>query len=337
MKKFYFLGVAVVMMTTIVSCRPYDRPEYVDIGTNDTAFAIKLEQKQTENAVVGEDMWKKNLVNAKRIEIPHRWNKTGRANWKGKWIPTIKVVKVSRSPVSVLWDENSANKQIKAESKESIGFTVPITLTATIADDDAAIKFLNKWGSDKTLEDAVNTTLNAFIQDSMNKKLSALGLEEDKKQKSAIITAVGEELKAYALENGITITQFGGTSGFVYDKKEIQEAIDKQAIAQAEGKRLQEEQENQKIINATNAITAKNQNDIDLKNAETARKIAEEKAATATTLARLQEIENSKTIADAQAEAIKAGATRQWPSTLIVTPEFANVLGLDSIKSGSGN
>src|SRR5574344_2032718 len=306
MKKFYFLGVAVVIMTAIVSCRPYDRPEYVDIGTNDTAFAIKLEQKQTENAVVGEDMWKKNLVNAKRIEIPHRWNKTGRANWKGKWIPTIKVVKVSRSPVSVLWDENSANKQIKEESKESIGFTV-------------------------------NTTLNAFIQDSMNKKLSALGLEEDKKQKSAIITAVGEELKAYALENGITITQFGGTSGFVYDKKEIQEAIDKQAIAQAEGKRLQEEQENQKIINATNAITAKNQNDIDLKNAETARKIAEEKAATATTLARLQEIENSKTIADAQAEAIKAGATRQWPSTLIVTPEFANVLGLDSIKSGSGN
>src|SRR5574344_1161775 len=234
MKKFYFLGVAVVMMAAIVSCRPYDKPEYINVGTNDTAFAIPLEQKQKGNAVVGEEMWKKNLVNAKRIEIPHRWNKTGRANWDGKWIPTIEVVKVSRSPVSVLWDENSADKQIKAESKESIGFTVPITLTATIADDNAAIKFLNIWGSNTTLENAVNTTLNAFIQESMNKKLSALGLEEDKKQKSAIITAVGEELKAYALENGITITQFAGTSGFVYDKKEIQEAIDKQAIVNSD-------------------------------------------------------------------------------------------------------
>lgn len=335
MKKWSFIVFAMLVASLLVSCKPYDTPEYVEVGSNDTAFAVPLEQKQTDNAIVGEEMWKKNLVNAKRINIPHRWDRTGRLSTEGHWIPTIKVIVVSRTPVSVLWDEKSGNSQIKVESKESIGFTVPVTLTATISDDMNAIKFLNKWGSDKTLKDAVETKLNAFIQDSMNKKFSALTLEDGKMKKSEIITTVGDELKAYAAEDGITITQFGGTSGFIYDKSEIQDAIDKQAIAQAEGKRLMEEQENQNIANKTAKLAAENQNLIDIKNAETARKIADEKAATASTLAKLQEIDNSKIIAEAQAEAIKAGATRPWPATLIVTPEFANTLGLKDITNSS--
>src|SRR5574344_850053 len=335
MKKWSFIVFAMLVAMLVVSCKPYDTPEYVEVGSNDTAFAVPLEQKQTDNAIVGEEMWKKNLVNAKRINIPHRWDRTGRLSTEGHWIPTIKVIVVSRTPVSVLWDEKSGSSQIKVESKESIGFTVPVTLTATISDDMNAIKFLNKWGSDKTLKDAVETKLNAFIQDSMNKKFSALTLEDGKMKKPEIITTVGDELKAYAAEDGITITQFGGTSGFIYDKSEIQDAIDKQAIAQAEGKRLMEEQENQNIANKTAKLAAENQNLIDIKNAETARKIADEKAATASTLAKLQEIDNSKIIAEAQAEAIKAGATRPWPTTLIVTPEFANTLGLKDITNSS--
>ena len=40
---FYFL--AVVFALVLVACKPYDKPEFVEIGSNETAFVVPMTGK----------------------------------------------------------------------------------------------------------------------------------------------------------------------------------------------------------------------------------------------------------------------------------------------------
>lgn len=86
MKKFSFAVVLLfAMMVMFTGCvRPYDKPEYVEIGPNETAFVIPM---FTDDGVKTEDQvhlnenvefYQKNMVSSKLIQIPHKWIKTGR-------------------------------------------------------------------------------------------------------------------------------------------------------------------------------------------------------------------------------------------------------------------
>lgn len=315
MKKVLFIS---LVLFAFVSCsrQPYDVPEFVEIGTNETAFIVPLTGNTSDQTqLMSEDYLRKNMVASKRVQIPHEWVKTGRKANQGEWKDTIAVIKVDRTPVSVTWSVEPKNTRVGVESKESIGFTVPISLTAMIYEEDAP-KFLNKYTS-SSLSTVVNTDVNAFIRTEASARFGVLTLEQCKDQKKVIFDAIFAETKTFFKQYGITISQGGLTDGFIYDNAEIQKAIDEQAKLQAEGKALVEKENN-----------AKKNRDIDLKNAQNEAAIAATKASSVGSLKALQEVENSRILAEAQAEAIKLAAKDLKLPDVVPEGVFYN-LGLD--------
>ena len=65
---FIMLAVMSVMCTSCMFIRPYDKPEYVQIDTNETAFVIDLFAEGEENTQVtltSEEYYEKHLLNEK--------------------------------------------------------------------------------------------------------------------------------------------------------------------------------------------------------------------------------------------------------------------------------
>ena len=107
MKKLFSVLMMAVTLLAITGCswqRPYNTPEYVDVDTSETAFLLPLEGTTTNQArFESEEYLKANMVAAKRVQIPKRWEQTGREYFglpNGKWIPTMRVVKVNRTPIT---------------------------------------------------------------------------------------------------------------------------------------------------------------------------------------------------------------------------------------------
>src|SRR3954464_12670843 len=75
--------------------KPYDRPEYVEIDTSESAFLIPLEGDTTNQAAFQSVQFlEQKKVAAKRIQITHRWNATGYWFTSGEWIGQVRLVKV---------------------------------------------------------------------------------------------------------------------------------------------------------------------------------------------------------------------------------------------------
>ena len=91
--------VALVLLPMLLSgcMKAYDKPEYVEIDTSETGFLIPLEGDGTQQAKFqSEDYLKQRKVAAKRVQILHRWSQEGRISNDGRWIPTVRLVKVNR-------------------------------------------------------------------------------------------------------------------------------------------------------------------------------------------------------------------------------------------------
>ena len=88
MKKFFVLLLAVMAMsfmcTSCLFIRPYDKPEYVSIGTNETAFLINQLGTDNDQAKINANQDYK-TVNSKLTRINHHWVKTGRMPGTGKY------------------------------------------------------------------------------------------------------------------------------------------------------------------------------------------------------------------------------------------------------------
>lgn len=324
MKKFISV-LAVLAIFLVVSCvrQPYNVPKFVDIPTNGTAFIVPLNaDTSAQSKFMSEEYLAQNKVATKRVQIPQEWVKTGRQANKGFYQPTISLIIVDRTPVSVTWtsSKNGGNDATKigVESSESIGFTVPISLTAMIAEDDVP-KFLNKYTPNMSLEKVVNTDVNAYIRTQASAKFGKLTVEQCKAQKADVLNSVFTSAKDFFAKFGITISQFGMTDGFLYDNENIQLSIDRQAQLQADGKALEEKAKNE----------AK-QRSIDLANAQNEANIAATKASSVNALKAIQEVENSKIIAQAQADAIVEFAKNAKLPDVIPEGVFYN-LGLDKL------
>ena len=115
MLKYMMMLCGVVLIGMSTGCiRPYDVPEYADVKTSETAFAFKLEGDSNKQAKFDSaEKLAANKVAAKRIQITHRWNQTGRFSNDGAWIPEMAVIKVERSPVTTQWESSGdpKNKQ----------------------------------------------------------------------------------------------------------------------------------------------------------------------------------------------------------------------------------
>ena len=127
-----FMFVATVLAMT--SCKPYQEKIYVEVEPNETAFVIPLEEntKANQTKLKSESYLEEKKVVAKRIYTPTQWHQTGRAWFSGNYIPTVRVIKVNRAPITREWTaangtgtKGNKKEDIEVESKDTI-HQVPI-------------------------------------------------------------------------------------------------------------------------------------------------------------------------------------------------------------------
>jgi hypothetical protein len=267
-------GPVIVALTALVftsGCiKPYDRPEYVEIDTSETGFLIPLEGDNTQQArFQSEEYLVQRKVAAKRVQITHRWSQEGRMAGDGHWIPTVRLVKVNRSPVTREWlspdtPDASGNlrptendKAIWIESADSVGFSMGFTCTAFISEDDAA-KFLY-WYPTGSLADVMDHEVRARIQEVAAEVAAKYTLDVLRSKKQEISDAVKRDLTNFFAARGITITTVGMFGGMTYENPAIQKAIDDTFIAQqlkvvAQAKFEAQQRENERIELEADAV-----------------------------------------------------------------------------------
>lgn len=246
-KKLGLASVFLLTSITLAGCiKPYDKPSFVEIEPNQTAFVIPLEGDTTEQGQFQSQAFLESAqVATKRIQIPHRWVQLKRWEWQGEWKDTVRVIVVDRYPATRQWADNEA---FVGESKDSIKFNQGLSATAQILEEDAAA-FLYQYAG-RELEEVMNKEIRSKIGSVLLEQYSKKTIEEIRGDKSAVIKAVREEVEPYFKERGITLSNIGYIGDLKYLDPAIQQAINKKFNAE-------EEQKAQSIINDTEVAKAK--------------------------------------------------------------------------------
>ena len=268
MKRLLLAVLLVSMVLSVASCRkPYDVPEYAEIKNNETAFVIPLEGEiSKQGKFKSSEYLQSKQVATKRIRVPHRFSQTGRRGWNGEWIPTIKVLRVDRAPVTRQWTADTitgtskADEAIWVESKDSVTFSIGFSTTAYIEEENSAL-FLYKYTS-SNLAQVMDTEIRARIQATGAEKCGEYDLDELRGKKSEVIKAVRADAIPFFAERGITITTIGMFGGFTYKNPDIQTAIDEVFRSQqledvAEAKRKAALKDKQTILIVAEAEAAR--------------------------------------------------------------------------------
>jgi hypothetical protein len=356
MKKFFVLLFATLAMsfmcTSCLFIKPYDKPEYVQIDTNETAFVIDLfadNEEQAQATLTSEDYYNKHLLNEKLVQIPHKWVKRGRLPATGNYIAKHKVVAVSNSPITGTWDD-----EIKVETKGSQGFTVPMKYAIRVTPQDSG-RFLSKFPANIPVPDQPSKMLSSPEKVADNQFRNVVAAELSKEfhkyeykdvlpNRDEIVSAAIERIQLWADEFGITIDNLAVWNGLIPDDATLQNSMDEQAklAAQVETEKKRFDAEKQK-----------KENEIELQKMEKLRIEAEtenEKAKARQTVAtqqilqqtsnfeldrkkKEQEIENLRLRGVAEADAIKirAQALNNVELPKVITSNDLKVLGIDSL------
>lgn len=278
LRKFFGAATPVIVATTALlftsGCiKSYDKPEYVEIDTSETGFLIPLEGDGTQQAKFqSEDYLKQRKVAAKRVQITHRWSQEGRFTSNGRWISTVRLVKVNRSPITREWMSSATtnvegnrrpthnDQAIWIESGDSVGFSMGFTCTSYISEDEAS-KFLY-WYPSGSLHDVMDREVRARIQQVAAEVAAKYPLDVLRSKKQEISDAVKTDLTNFFATRGITITTVGMFGGMTYENPGIQKSIDDTFIAQqlkvvSEAKFEAQKKENERIELEANAIAEK--------------------------------------------------------------------------------
>lgn len=359
MKKSLFGLFAIIAMcfmsTSCLFIKPYDKPEYVSIGTNETAFLIdQFADDKSENGQVkvnGDADYR--FVNSKLVKIGHKWVKTGRMPGTGKYIAAEIVIAVSNSPVTGTWTHD-----IKVETRGSQGFTVPMKYGIRVKPENSE-KFLRNFPANlqvkdengKLLSKKMTSVENVADVQFKNQVAAELSKEFHKYEykdvlpnRDVIVEAAVARVIEWANELGITIDNLAVFEGLIPDDTTLQDAMDEQAklAAQVETEKQRQNAEKQKKQNEIELLALEKQRiKAETENAKAeARKTVETQQILAQTsnieLARKQreqEIANLKLRGEAEAEAIKirAKALENVSLPKVITSNDLKVLGLDSL------
>ena len=251
MKNMIWFCLGCVVLT---GCGPYKEEQYDQIGPHETAFLIPLEGDATEQGKMQSiEALDEAKVMAKRIYLPMRKRKLGRGYFNFEWVPTLKVVKVDRTPVTREWTAeattgtSSTNQAIEVESKDSINFGVGTTITCHIEESDTA-RFLYYY-SGKPLSEIVDSNVRGFCQQKLAAGFGVLDLTECKQEKSRIFDELAQEARTFFEDKGVTIDFLGGVKGLQYQNPEIQAAIDKKFINEMDVQTAEQELAEQEVRN----------------------------------------------------------------------------------------
>lgn len=315
MRKLSFLALLIAVVLSFTGCiRPYDKPEYVEIGPNETAFVIPMftdENVKTEDQVhlnEGVEFYQKNMVSSKLIQIPHKWIKTGRFANSGYYKETVRVITVDLTPHSGNWLQNDSNA-IKVETAASQGITIPMSYTIRIKPEDAAL-YLSYYKA-VDFQSVIDVQINRFFAQEAGKAFHTVEYKDVSKQRDIILQEAVEKTKAHFATQGITVDQLAIVDGLVYDDASLQTNIDDQAKIQA-----------QIVLEEQKSVLIAKQRANEIAEANKEADVARAKASTLDIELKRkkgeQEIENTKIIAQAQAEAIKQGKYAPVPNTVVV-------------------
>jgi hypothetical protein len=156
----------------------------------------------------------------------------------GEWIPNVRVIKVSRTPITREWvaeaNRGTANRDqaIWAESSDSVGFSTGFSCTAMITEEDTAL-FLYSY-SGQSLKDMMDSEIRARVQSRTAEFAGLYTMDLLRDKKGEMIKAIREDVIPFFAKRGITITTIGQFGGFTYENPKIQESIDNVFIAQQE-------------------------------------------------------------------------------------------------------
>lgn len=240
MKQYHILKfvAAALAASFLTGClKTYDVPEYVEVKSNETAYVIPLEDGVSAGEKFdSEGYLDSKKVALKRIQIPHRWNQTGRFSSDGEWIDTVRVITVDRSPVTRQWDNgaerkpNDKDNAIWLESADSIGFSTGFSVTAYVREQDTS-RFLYSYKA-TSLAQVLDTELRARIQSVASDVAARYKMDELREKKNELIDRVRADVVPFFAEKGITITTIGQFGGLRYENEKIQLAIDDTFVAQ---------------------------------------------------------------------------------------------------------
>lgn len=233
------LPIILVASITMSGCGlwvPYNKPKFVEIKPNQTAFVIPLEGKTGEQGQFQSlEYLEENQVAAKRIQIPRTWYRTGKLWGTGEYKDDVRVVVVDRFPETREWlsdpkrGTSKKSEGFVGESKDSIKFLVGMSATASIEEPDTA-KFLYKY-SGKTLKQVMDFEIRNKIGTTLLEKYGSMTMEEIQANKEEVIKHVRKEVTPYFKEVGITLTNIGYVGDLEYVDKNVQKAINEEFSA----------------------------------------------------------------------------------------------------------
>jgi hypothetical protein len=235
------MGIGCMIMA---SCKPVRVDPIQEIEPNETAFVIPLEMgTENQEKLESVEFLQQNQVAAKRIVIPQRERKVGRMPWSVEWIPTVRVVSVDRTPVTRSWTQepdkdnhkNPSTGTLGVESKDSIGFSVGVNVSAHIEEQDTAKYLYYYRGND--LENVMDKNVREKVHTVLSQEFSSRTLEECKVEKVTIRDALQTQVADHFRKYGITITSIGLAEGLFFEQPEIQDAINAAYVAEMEVKR----------------------------------------------------------------------------------------------------
>jgi len=304
----------IISSSFLVGCGPSKTDMYEEIQPSETVYVIPLEGETSKQGKFdSEEYLEKNKVATKRVYLPLKKVSTGRYWWNYKWIPTVKVVKVDRKPITFVWE---AATGINVESKDSIGFTVGVNLSAYITEENTS-RFLYRYPSGD-----LNSVLNAIVKSKatevLSREFAKYDLEGDgdgrgaRQLKGEIVELTKKELTDFFEGTGVTITTFGLIGGLAYDDAEIQIAINENFKSELGIKDKENERIAQEKVNIKNISIA-----------EAEKKAAQAFAEAAEDRKKMVEIEVSKIFAEA-----KLVTAQKWNGVLPanIMPEGAGYI-----------
>jgi hypothetical protein len=231
------LFATVLSAALIASCGPPQLEQFKEIKPNETAFVISLEGNKSDQAKFDSSEAVKNLrVSTRRIPIPLRQKSLGRAPWNYEWIPVVQIITVDRSPVTREWAQSNTTERdanaIYVESKESIAFSLAVTITCSIKEEEAH-EFLY-WYGGKPLSEVVDKNMRSVVAAEMAKRFGKMSLNDCREKKGDVFEEIRQVVSDEFSSKGITIMSFGNSGGLFYENEEVQATMNREFIAQNE-------------------------------------------------------------------------------------------------------
>ena len=299
MKKFIMIGGVLTLGLILTGCKPYNTPKHEEIANNETAFMIPLEgDSMAQDSFESAAFLAEKKVASRRVQIPRRWLQNGRLWFHGEYYDTVRLIRVNRSPETREWVSGNS-RSIWVESRDSVGFSVDITVVAEIVETDVPT-FLYRYpspvGETSRLDYVLDNEVRAHIQNQLASMCAEYEMDILRTMKNEIMASVREQVIPYFKTRGVTITSIGMGSGFAYESKEIQRAIDSVVEAQQDKASASAEQKAQVIRNETNIQMAE----------------AEKSVASLQADARRYEIEQATQSGEGYIELLRIQALLKW-------------------------